>query len=211
MHRFLIIQFLIFYWIFLKFCIFYKIGNEAGGEQPAGEAPRSATDDQPASPAPPHTPAHDDLASSSVQQDERQPPPPPPPSEASPEDEDSDATFFYSSSDDESGANQREVLRVVRNFSEPRNAILRSITSRNGEGDVAGGSAFARFYTRRATPQERESHRIEDRNRLVYERFDETDITDRRVNEGKNTLFLIEKKFRASKLYFFFCYNFSCT
>lgn len=197
------------------FLLFSKIGNEAnvpnvvdagvssaysaveagdadpGGERDIPEAQSSATGQQPPSPAYSHTPApmilH--LRRCSRRKVNFLPHLPHP---------QDDSESFYSSSDNESTTSRREFLNTLRNFSEPRSAIVSVITNRNGDGDTAGGSAFATFYTRRSTPQEREGNRIEDRNRLVYERFAEADITDRRVNERAETLFL-------------FCYNFSCT
>lgn len=103
--------------------------------------------------------------------------------------------FLASSSENEGTTARRELFTIARNFSEPRPAVLSVIAERN-EVDSSVGSAIVRFYTRRSTPQEREGHRIEDGNRLVYERFDETDLLDRRVNEGKkiHVFYLTEKE-----------------
>lgn len=101
---------------------------------------------------------------------------------------------FYSSSENEESAQHRQLLTTMRNFTEPRAPLLRAITGRIGEGDIVSGGAIAAFYSRRATARERENHRIEDGHRLVYERFDESNILDRRVNEGKTlNFYLIEK------------------
>lgn len=58
-------------------------------------------------------------------------------------------------------------------------------------GDTSSAAAIAAFYTRSPTPRERQNHRIEDGTRLVYESFDENNIVDRRVNEGKILYFLL--------------------
>lgn len=99
-----------------------------------------------------------------------------------------EASSYYSSSDEENNPH-RDLLVATRNFVEPRVPVLQLIRETLEAGDSTDAAALASFYSRQTTPRERESHRIEDSTRLVYESFDENNIVDRRVNEGKPSNF----------------------
>ena len=85
------------------------------------------------------------------------------------------------------------MLVTLNQYTEPRQAVEAAIMST--ERSRAG--TLHNFYTSRARRSESSFHNLEDGNRLVWNRFDETNPLDRRVNECK--FFFIPKY-----IYFFY-------
>lgn len=73
----------------------------------------------------------------------------------------------------------------MRDYVEPRESFLQLMRETIASGDSFNAEAMLSFYARETGARERENHRIEDGNRLIYESFDERSIVDRRVNEGE--------------------------
>lgn len=104
-----------------------------------------------------------------------------------------DESSYCSSSEDEA---QRSLLTAMRDYVEPRAPLLQLMSETFRSGDTSNAEAIASFYSRQTGARERENHRIEDGNRLVYESFDERNLVDRRVNEGEGiNFFVIESIF----------------
>lgn len=118
-----------------------------------------------------------------------------------------DESSNYSS--DEESAEHRRLLDVLRTFTVSRLPVVQHIRRRAEVGDTSSAAAIAAFYTRSPTPRERQNHRIEDGTRLVYESFDENNVVDRRVNEGKILYFLLVGVNDVRAVSKKFCYNFS--